>query len=301
MANVLGIIRNKASGIAGAVELFIDNVKQTQYKKCELFNNEWVRESTIPFYFGTGKALVYNNKIHVLSGKNHYAWDGNSWEKISTPPISVGRECATVYNNYIYVFPSTSGVSDAYRFTGNSWTRFSVSTFSSFSIAEGGNANNHFFGGDSYTYGKSYYIFNGSFTSASPAPPYSQGHAAVAYIGNSKYFMFGSSYTSGKQQNYVLDTGSSTWTQKTDIPMDFYGGVAVYYNGLIHLLGNSINDTRSHLIYNVSGNTWDYSKRLPISFSQGTAVVWKNKIHIFKGTTHYSINLIGKDYNAKLS
>lgn len=36
MANVLGIIRNKASGVAGAVELFIDNVKQTQYKKCEL-------------------------------------------------------------------------------------------------------------------------------------------------------------------------------------------------------------------------------------------------------------------------
>lgn len=301
MAQILGNIIKKAKGAAGAVELYIDGDKQTQYKKCELFNNEWVRESTIPFSFGTGKALVYNNKIHVLSGTNHYAWDGNSWEKISTPPISVERECATTYGGYIYVFPSTAGVSDAYKFSGSSWSSLSVSTFRSFSIAKGGNANNHFFGGDSYTYGQSYYIFNGSFTGASPNPPYPQGYAAVVYIGNSKYFMFGSSYTSGKKQNYVLDTSFSTWTQKSDILFDFYGGVAVYYNGLIHLLGNSINDTRSHLIYNVSSNTWDYSKRLPISFSNGTAVVWKNKIHIFKGTTHYSFNLIGKDYNAKLS
>ena len=132
MANVLGIIRNKASGVAGAVDLFIDNVKQTQYKKCELleYMTEFKSKSTLPYSFAYGDAVVYNGEIHLfgssVSGNEtkHYKWNGNSWTSVSTLPYSLSNGGAVVYNNAINLLGGSVSRDKHYYFSRGTGKRY---------------------------------------------------------------------------------------------------------------------------------------------------------------------------------
>ena len=134
MANVLGNVIKKGKGAAGAVELFIDGVKTTDYTKVELdsYVEDFESASTLPYNFHEGKAVTFDNNIHILGSHNsgqerkHYKWDGTSWTSVSTLPYSFYNGAAVVYNNEIHILGGSGGNTSHYKWDGISWT--SVST-----------------------------------------------------------------------------------------------------------------------------------------------------------------------------
>ena len=63
----------------------------------------WTIASELPYDFCAGKAIVFNNEIHIFGGgpnhyqpfyqdgflNYHYKWDGAGWEKVSEPPFNL--------------------------------------------------------------------------------------------------------------------------------------------------------------------------------------------------------------------
>ena len=94
-----------ASGSAGG--LYIGKIVDEQVSGC-------VSESTLPYDFYNGSAVVYNNEIHILgsSGSDstkHYKYNGTSWVSVSTLPYSFSNGSAVVLNNEIHILGGNSG------------------------------------------------------------------------------------------------------------------------------------------------------------------------------------------------
>ena len=138
MAQILGNIYKKAKGAAGDVKLFINGIKQNNYKKCELFEDMYNFESVskIPNNFFNGDAVVYNNEIHLPGGNRssiHQKWDGNTWTNASTLPYGFDRGSVVVYNNEIHIlgnYSNGSGSTIHYKWDGSSWTSSSTMPYS---------------------------------------------------------------------------------------------------------------------------------------------------------------------------
>ena len=72
--------------------------------------------------------------------------------------------------------------------------------------------------------------------------PYRFTYSSGTSIGTDIY-LFGSTFSSDYRKAYKYNTLTDTYTQLTNIPYDFYGGVAVSINSIeeIYLLGSSLN------------------------------------------------------------
>lgn len=97
----------------------------------------WSVASEIPYDFCGGKAIVYNNEIHIFGGGTthysstssngyinyHYKWDGASWEKASTPSFNMKGSTPVVFNGAIWMIGniSSSEFRNIYIFSNGKW------------------------------------------------------------------------------------------------------------------------------------------------------------------------------------
>ena len=98
----------------------------------KLVANGVVSESTLPYDFRYGSAVVYNNEIHILgnysSGSQtyHYKWNGSSWTSVSTLPYNFFYSSAVVYNGEIHILGNSNSSSTEsqyhYKWNGSSWS-----------------------------------------------------------------------------------------------------------------------------------------------------------------------------------
>ena len=70
------------------------------------------------------------------------------------------------------------------------------------------------------------------------------------------------------------------WTKESELPLDFYRGAVVIYEGKIHILGGNTNPTM-HYSWDDETNEWSEESVIPYDFDYGSACVYKGRIHIF--------------------
>ena len=70
------------------------------------------------------------------------------------------------------------------------------------------------------------------------------------------------------------------WQRESELPVDFYRGAAVIYEGKIHILGGNSNPT-AHYSWDEEANEWNEESVIPYDFDYGSACVYKGRIHIF--------------------
>ena len=183
-------------------------------------NNEWTldypyKNGILPYNFGYGSTVVYNNKIHILGGqygaavyKNHYSWDGVSWTKEADLPYNFYQGSAVVYNNRIHILGG-GGVSP--------YTQH-------YSWAEG----------------------ETTWTEESTLPyGFYQGSAVVH---NNKIHIMGGR-TTNKYYTWPEkdDNNNIIWKQHTNLLYNSINGVAVIFNNTIYLIngGTATNQLSS--------------------------------------------------------
>ena len=125
------IYNNKIHLLGGSKDLQSQEIKYYNDKKHYSWDGtNWIEESTLPYSFTHGNAVVYNNKIHILGCadyqdltlQHHYSWDGNEWTQETDLPYFFQFGGATVYNNKIHIFGGVNR-KDHYTYDGNSWTQ----------------------------------------------------------------------------------------------------------------------------------------------------------------------------------
>ena len=86
----------------------------------------WKQLVNAPIIGVYGAAVVYQNRIHVFQGTNHYSFDGYTWEQESVLPKTVTSPIAVVYNNKIHLIDNPSGHIGHQSWDGTSWTQEST-------------------------------------------------------------------------------------------------------------------------------------------------------------------------------
>lgn len=75
---------------------------------------------------------------------------------------------------------------------------------------------------------------------------------------------------------------ASGWRREDDIPYNFYQGVAVVYQGKVHLIGGAESQT---FHYSWDGTNWTQESTLPHNCILTGAISWKGKLYIFGSNT----------------
>lgn len=294
MANVLGIIRNKASGIAGAVELFINNVKQTRYKKCYITN-----ENIIGFEGKNGKVSSgwggstahntawYDNGVYCVYQNKLYKYypSSDTWSKIYEGGNSLVGGCMASLNGTLYYFGPSSYSEYICKWKGSSWDHFYLSASNSISY---GCPTKH--NGYLYIYnGYGLWRFNGSsITNVSGVAYSSSTGSCIVSFNNEIHLLGGSSTTSG---TYHYAWNGSSWRSVSTIPFIFYRGIAEVINNKIVIMGSNYTDTTSNRTSNLIG-IWDgiswKTARMPYKMEEGSSCVDANGDVYIKGGTEHS-------------
>ena len=266
-------------------------------------------ESTLPYEFEEGSAVVYNNKIHILGGyaftsnTKHYSWDGTSWAEESTLPYEFESSSAVVYNGKIHILGSGRGgvKTNHYSWNGSSWVSESTLPYDFNGCAVVYNNKIHILGGgtnnETYT---SHYSWNGSSWISESTLPFGSG-TPVVY--NNKIHLLGGW---GTETNHYSWNGS-LWVSESTLPYPLFSsgkGAAIVYENKIHLLGgpiigvfhgDDIDNSTNHFSYN--GTTWTQESDLPYKFldEPASAVIYNDRIHILGSSysgneqKHYSL------------
>ena len=205
----VGLAAIKQAASSGAVSgsaggLHIGKYVDEQVNRC-------VSVSTLPYEFYEGSAVILNNEIHILGGKNssnynkHYKFNGTSWTSVSTLPYKFYQGSAVVYNGEIHILGgyASGAYTNHYKYNGTSWE--SVSTLP-------------------------YDFYRGS-----------------AIVLNDEIHILGSAASDNYTKHYKFN--GTSWESVSTLPYEFYQGSAVVYNNKIHILGsNSANSTNHYLV-----------------------------------------------------
>ena len=192
----------------------------------------WKSESTLPYGFRDGDAVVYNNKIHILGADdgptNHYSWDGTTWASESTLPYIFRMGSAVVFNNKIHIL---GGFYSTYHYSWDGTTWVSESTLPyNFEAGSAVVFNNkiHILGGDYEP--TNHYSWDGtSWTEESTLPFNYYDGKAVVYDNEIHIFY-------NNTDHYSWD--GTSWTEETVAPFDVdLGTKAVSYDNRLHILG----------------------------------------------------------------
>lgn len=261
----------------------------------------------LPYKFTQGRALVFNNRLHILGGKDfsdneslkHYSWDGNTWKNESTLPYSFKCGAAVVYNGKIHIMGSD--VDDHrqkhYAWNGNTWT--SVATLPN-TIYHGRavewNGKIHAVGfGSSHSINYGHYSFDGTTWEYVSNVSYTQQTSSHYYL--DLLFQYGSLYIYDNKI-YALSIGnggiptywdgSGTWKNASTgyIYYNASGTATAVYNSYIYTMGGagssnagSYNICKSIETTRIQND--DYALPYAISFTE--AVVYKNKLYLVGG------------------
>ena len=254
--------------------------------------------STLPCTFNYKGVVVYNNKIHILYGTEHYSWDGTTWIKESTLPYEFYVSCAVVYDNKIHILGSSSSYyyTKHYSWNGITWTEESTLPYEFYySSAVIYDNKIHILGSEYSINAQKHYSWDGTTWTEESTLPYGFDDGSAVVYDNKIHIL--SSYYGNSQLKHSSWDGTE-WNEESILPYKFYFGSAVVYNNKIHILGGGgINNRTNH--YSWNGITWTEESILPYYFYRGGAVVYNNKIHILGGydnyTKHYSYT--SNDFN----
>ena len=242
------------------------------------------------------KAVVYNNKIHILGAQSnttaHYSWNGIEWTNEGILPE--GFEDAVVYDNKIYLFVRDNSNQCKYWYTydGTSWTQHAIPTTKIKNTAE-------LVG----VYNNKIYFFNWGVDSGSSHPldiftldeldnvtkevTQSLGNQSTcAYIiyNNEIHTLGGFNPNTGSSINEHRSYNGTSWSKKANLPyIHSYNFGFIVYKGSIHFINEY-----EHFIYKPKDETfaeaiydyWYVPASIPYPFSDGSMVVYNNKIHI---------------------
>lgn len=252
----------------------------------------WSTESELPNDFCNGRAVIFNNKIHILGGgtayydhtcgtgrhDEHYSWNGVAWTKESTLPYPSWGITPFVQSDKLHIVggglvSGTTYNKRHYSWNGSSWGKetdlsFSVFNASTAKLSEtqvyilGGMSNSG--SGNKQSLAK---IYNGSsWNDVISLPDDAYNNTAMgATIGpNKELIVIGS-------RLFKLASGKWTAFQATPIAID--KGDTVLYNGEVHLFYQ-----KKHYKWLAEG--WELVSTIPYNFIGGSAVVFNDKIHL---------------------
>jgi len=284
LANARSNIQEQIDGISSDANINSFNIGSTPF----------VSESTLPYIFYNGSAVVYNNEIHILgsieSGNytKHYKWNGSSWTNVSILPYDFYYGSAVVYNNEIHILGGFNERTKHYKWNGSTWTEVSILPY-------------YFYEGAAVVLNNEihilkdteHYKWNGStWTSVSTLPYNFYQGSAVVY--NNEIHILG-----GEGNNYTkhYKWDGTSWSSVSTLPYTFTVGSAVVFNNEIHILGGNGNSTKH---YKWNGSTWSNVSTLPYRFYAGSAVVFNNEIHLLDSYNKrfYSSSLEHYSYKA---
>ena len=260
------------------------------------FYKEDINESTLPYIFYFGSAVVYDNKIHILGSSSsnkktkHYSWNGTSWAEASTLPYNFYRGAGVVYNDKIHILGGYENETKHYSWNGTSWTEESTLPYDFYyGSAVVYNNKIHILG--SYNNKTKHCSWDGTSWLEESTLPYNFRSGSVV-IYNNKIHILGSGENNNKTKHYSWD--GTSWLEESTLPYDFSFSNAVIYNNEIHILGSGENNNeKKH--YSWNGVTWIEESTLPYYFYYGGAVIYNNKINILGGASgsstikHYSL------------
>ena len=256
----------------------------------ELFFRGWKNESTLPFDFFKGAAVIHEGKIHILGGENnpraHYAWDAetNTWSRMSYLPYDFIFGSAASYKGRIHIFGQEGGWNTQHYLWDseypNVWVQAQNTPYAFF------NNNNAQIYNDKISLVSSGYGSYSQFRyiqqwDDQAWTSFYNNPSANSYANSAVYkgmiYLLGNSGTGGT--NYQTWDGS-TFSGMVKLPnYTFRNGYALTYKNRIHLLGNGASsNSKNH--YSFDGTTLRKESRLPCRFNLCPAVVYKNRIHI---------------------
>lgn len=229
----------------------------------------WVSGATLPESFCDHAACVYNGKLHILGGlQNKYSSNQN--EKNGDGAFhfqlnnGVWEELPAIPLKQVegcVVYDNKIfifGSTKVYTWDGNEWSEF---TSLPYVFSEG-----------------SVVIYNDE----------------IHLLGTSSTYNANGTTGMANQTNHYKWNGEA-WVSVSSIPMMFYGGGAVVFDGKIHIFGGYANNNR---YYTWDGNSWTREEDLPTEAQvyEVPVVVYDNKINIIKG---YRYELVGNTITKK--
>ena len=311
--NKINSLINNASKVKGIIDDNLElnvNSLSIDTNVGDFTGSNYYNCDDLPYNFYYGSAIVYNNKINILStldnisyGKKYsiFNTNDNSWTISDKElPYNFYNGSAVVYNNEIHILGgsySSSCYTSHYKFNTSDNTWVSVSTLP-YRFYHGSvviyNNEIHILGSCDSGNGTKHSKWDGSTWSEVSTLPYGF-HYGSALVYNSNIYILGTKYIDYSPRKYHYELNGSTWKSISTLPYEFYYGSTVIYNNELHILGGSSGST-SHYKFNTSDNTWTSVSTLPYNFSSGSAVVYNNEIHILgsaysgNGTKHYKWN-----------
>lgn len=269
MGNILGIIHKVGSAAAGAVELFIRNVKNTKYKKINISTARTTLSlGNAPFssmgsaWFvanDSGYNYIFSYQVAISSGGSWMYRIGRFNYSSSTTysqPVIDGFGFL-YYQGYTYAFGYNWGrKKEGLPSSSNSWSTITIpsdlKTSTKYVICNG---NIHALGaGSDYL---KHYKYDGNTWSTDISLPYS-GSGASFCTANNKIYMLGG--YNNKLGFYSYD--GESWQEESVLPYEAVNLESVYYKTYINILGGtryfegSSTDSYRHYIYDFKTKEW---------------------------------------------
>ena len=250
---------------------------------------EFIKESTMPFFVTDGAAVVYNNKVHVFYGYDHYSWNGNNWSQELAPPISVISSNIVVYDNKIHILGSQDSYDNYYShysYNGQEWTQeIDLPDNIAKGLAVVYHDKIHLLGGD-LGFANAHYTWGDGENEWSYEELESQGHySGGAIVYNDLIYLFGGQ---GHYDKYITYDGNE-WSEEQDIGFDYNASNVIVYNNKINFIKAYYiddcciewTDASDFNVYCQGNNMWALS---------GPCVVYNDKINIFGGNMSVANN-----------
>lgn len=274
MANVLGIIRNKASAAAGLVKLYIKGIQIFNYKKVTVYSSRATVKTGNPKFGSTGNAWF-----------TAYASDGKRY--IYSYEVGINSGSSWLYRIGQFNFESSSSLSlpkiDGYGFLyfrtttyvfGRGWGRktsglpSSSSSWSTLTVPSDLNSVTKYVIYNNYIHALGagsnfikHYKFDGTTWTTDIDLPYSADGASFC-VANSQIHMLGGYSTNNNYQKHYKFDGTS-WIEESILPYKANNLISVYYRGYLNILGgyyyddnNQQNSSKRHYIYDFKTKEW---------------------------------------------
>lgn len=190
-------------------------------RQCYVFDgDEWQYMNNVPIDVGSGNAIVYRNKIHLIAGNSHYSYDGVTWIQEPSVPNNLINSGVVVYDDKIYVISgqmsgSSSASSGFYVYDGSTWSSISGSPIYSTGKINAVVYNNkiHILGASV----QSHYTFDGTNWAQLPTlPEYVCSGGCVVVYHNEIHAFLRNTSTTGYGYHYKWN--GDTWTRIEYMP-----------------------------------------------------------------------------------
>lgn len=251
----------------------------------------WSQIGTSPIDGYGGCAVVFEDKIHLFNGTDHFSFDGNTYMDEGTLPGNTeGGACAVVYAGHLHLINNRTGMLGHYDWDGRIWT-------------QRGNPRDAIIYGmnNAVVYGENIITVSSRFGSAGmfryiyrcggdewtrlqlamPDDLSANSHSCCVFNGNVEYISSENNYT-----KHLLWDGTIV-SSLDSMPYPFTNGMMLEAGGKIHFIGSQAYGAaygggdyrRTH--YTWDGTNYEELDSLPFNSYNCPAVLYHNKIYLF--------------------